>query len=152
MAPSNLTHRNVESLDLKFIKRQSFTKYQLNMSKHMGQKYRQLCLSSILISVRGITHIRLRKRDQRIVYKIGPGNRQWGAFTEKCTNDRTILHDTKGRPIVVCLRKMHLWGSKSHAVYSIPLCFYLGWSAYFGTMSKIRVWPYYNGYMTGGGG
>ena len=35
---------------------------------------------------------------------------------------------------------MHIWGSKSHAVYSIPLCFYLGWSAYFGTMSIIRVW------------
>ena len=46
---------------------------------------------------------------------------------------------------------MHLWGSKSHAVYSITLCFYPGWSAYLGTMSKIRVWPYYNEYMTGGG-
>ena len=45
---------------------------------------------------------------------------------------------------------MHLWGVKSHAVYSIPLCFYLGWGAYLNTMSKIRVWPYYNGYMTGG--
>ena len=48
-----------------------------------------------------------------------------------------------------CLRKMHLWGSKLHVVYSIPRCVYLGWSAYLGTMSKIRVWPYYNGYMTG---
>ena len=49
-------------------------------------------------------------------------------------------------------RKMHLWGSKSHAVYSIPLCFYLEWSAHLGTMSNFRVWPYYNGYMTGWGG
>ena len=49
-------------------------------------------------------------------------------------------HDTAryegAEPIVYCFRKMHLWESKSHAVYSIPLCFYLGWSAYFGTMSK----------------
>ena len=47
---------------------------------------------------------------------------------------------------------MHLWESTSHVGYSIPLCFYLGWSAYLETMSKIRVWPYYNWYMTGGGG
>ena len=38
----------------------------------------------------------------------------------------------------------------SHAVYFIPLCFYLGWSAYLGTMSKRSVWPYHNGYMAGG--
>ena len=38
---------------------------------------------------------------------------------------------------------MHLWESKSHAVYSIPLCFYIGWKAYLKTMSKIHVWPYY---------
>ena len=48
-----------------------------------------------------------------------------------------------------CFRKMHLWGSKLHAVYSIPLCFYFGFSAYLRTVSKIRVWPYYNGYITG---
>ena len=88
--------------------------------------------------------------DQDLVYKIGPGNRHWGVFAEKCINNRTIRHNTKGtETIVYCLRKMHLWGSKSNAVYSIPLCFYLGWSAYLGTMSKICVWPYYNGYMTG---
>ena len=62
-------------------------------------------------------------------------------------------HDTKrAEPIVYCFRKMHLLGSKSHAVYSITLSFYLGWRAYLGTMSKIRIWPYYNGYMTGGDG
>ena len=68
---------------------------------------------------------------------IGPRNRHWGAFPEKCIKNRTIRHDMKGaEPIVYCFRKMHLWGSNSHVVYSIPLCFYLGW------MSKIRVWPY----------
>ena len=51
--------------------------------------------------------------------------------------------------IVYCFRKMHFWGSRSHAVYSVPLCFYLGWSAYLKTMSKICISPYYNGYMTG---
>ena len=67
---------------------------------------------------------RLSRRDQCIVYKIGPCNRQWGAFAERCINNRTIRHDTKGVvPIVSCFRKMNLWGSKSHAVYSIPLCF-----------------------------
>ena len=89
--------------------------------------------------------------DQCIVHKIGPRNRLWGAFAKRCINNRTIRHDAKGAvPIVYCFRKMHLWGSTSHAVYSIPLCFYLGWSAYLEMMSKIRVWSYYNGYMTGG--
>ena len=55
-----------------------------------------------------------------------------------------IRHDTKGvRPIMYCFRKRLHLGRKSHAVYSIPLCFYLGWSAYSGTISKRRVWPYY---------
>ena len=62
--------------------------------------------------------------DQGIINKVGPGNCHWGAFAEKCINNRTIRHDTKGmEPIVYCLRKMHLWESKPHAVYSIPLCF-----------------------------
>ena len=78
--------------------------------------------------------------DQGIVHKIGQGNRHWVAFAKRCINNHTIRHDAKGAvPIVYCFRKMQL----SHAVYSIPLCFYLGWSAYLETMSKIRVRPYY---------
>ena len=100
---------------------------------------------------------RLGKRigDQGIVYKIGRHNRHWGAFAEKCINNRTIRHGSKGgggaERIVYRFRKMHLLGSKLRAVYSISLCvfFYLGWSAYLGMMSKIRVWSYYNGYITG---
>ena len=45
---------------------------------------------------------------------------------------------------------MHLWGSKLHAGYSIPLHFYLERSAIWGRCLKIRVQPYHNGYMTGG--
>ena len=64
------------------------------------------------------------RRDQGIPYKIGLRNRRWGAFAERCINNHTIRHDTKGaEPIVCCFRKMHLWGIKSHAVCSIPLCF-----------------------------
>ena len=85
-------------------------------------------------------YIRLPRRDQGtcIVYLfVGARNRHWGAFAKRCINNRTIPHDAKGAvPIVYCFRKMHLWGSTSHAVYSIPLCFYLGWSAYLETMSK----------------
>ena len=67
--------------------------------------------------------------DQGIVYKIGPGNRHWEAFAEKCINNITIRHDTKGaEPIVCCFRKMHACS----LFYS--LCFYVGCSAYFGTM------------------
>ena len=65
--------------------------------------------------------------DQGIVHKIGPRNRHWGAFAKRCINTRTIRHDAQGAvPIMYCFRKKHLWGSTSHAVYSIPLCFYLG--------------------------
>ena len=68
--------------------------------------------------------IRLPRRDQGIVYKLGPRNRHWDAFAEICINNRTTRHDTKGAvPIVYCFRKTQLWGSKSHAVYFIPLCF-----------------------------
>ena len=55
---------------------------------------------------------------------VGQGNRHWRAFAKRCINNRTIRHDAMGAvPIVYCFRKMHLWESKSHAVYSIPLCF-----------------------------
>ena len=42
-----------------------------------------------------------------------------------------------------CFRKRHLWGSKLHAGNSIPLRFYLRWSAFWGRCPKIRVWHYY---------
>ena len=48
-----------------------------------------------------------------------------------------------------CLRRRQLWGSKVHAGYSIPLRFYLERSAIWGRCQKIRVRPYFNGYMTG---
>ena len=41
-------------LDLKFIKWKSYTEFQLNMSKHVGEKCGRLCISSILTSKRGI--------------------------------------------------------------------------------------------------
>ena len=83
--------------------------------------------------------------DQGIVYLfVGHVNRHWGAFAKRCINNRTIRHDAKGAvPIAYCLRKMHLWGSKLHAGYSIPLRFYLGWSAFWGRYQKTRVRPYY---------
>ena len=40
--------------DLKFIKWKSYTKFQLNISKHVGEKCGRLCISSILTSKRGI--------------------------------------------------------------------------------------------------
>ena len=80
------------------------------------------------------------------------GNRHWGAFAKRCIDNRTIRHDAKGAmPIVYCFRTMHLWGSKSHAVYSIPLCFYLGWSAYLEDDVR-NSWPALLYYMTEGGG
>ena len=36
-------------LDLRFIKRKSYTKFQLNISKHVGEKWGKLCIASILI-------------------------------------------------------------------------------------------------------
>ena len=66
---------------------------------------------------------RLPRRDQGIVYKIWPLNRHLSTFAERCINNRTIRHDMKvAVPIVNCYRKMHLYRSKSRAVYSIPLC------------------------------
>ena len=62
---------------------------------------------------------------------VGQVNRHWGAFATRCINNRTIRHDAKGAvPIVYCLRKMLLWGSKLHSCYSISLRFYLGWSVF----------------------
>ena len=65
--------------------------------------------------------------DQGIVYLfVGHVNRHWAAFAKRCRNNRTIRHDAKGAvPIVYYLRKIHLWGSKLHAGYSIPLRFIL---------------------------
>ena len=52
-----------------------------------------------------------RKGDQGIVYKIGPGNRHWGAFAEKYIYNRTIRYHTKGaEPIMYCFRKMQPLG------------------------------------------
>ena len=42
-------------VDLIFIKRKSYTQFQLNKSKHVGEKCEKLCISSILSSERGIT-------------------------------------------------------------------------------------------------
>ena len=86
---------------------------------------------------------------------MGPytSNRHWGAFAETCKNNRTIRHDMKGRNQSCIVLERCTFGEVSRMRFiliSIPLCFYLGWSAYLGTMSKIRVLPYYNGYMTGG--
>ena len=57
--------------------------------------------------------------DQGIVYLfVGHVNRHWGAFAKRCINNRTIRHDAKGAvPIVYCLRKMQLEGSKLHAYH-----------------------------------
>ena len=89
--------------------------------------------------------------DQGIVYLfVGHVNRHWSAFAKRCINNRTIRHDAKGTvPIVYCLRKMHLWGSKLHADFCIPSRFYLGWSAFLGTMSKNSC-PALLSYMTEG--
>ena len=54
---SDKNWRKLMTLDfnLKFIKWKSYTKSQLNMSKHIEEKYGKLCISSILSSKRGIT-------------------------------------------------------------------------------------------------
>ena len=82
--------------------------------------------------------------DQGIAYLfVGHTNRHLGAFAKRCINNRTIRHDAKGAVLIVyCLRKMHLSESKVHAGYSIPLRFYLGWSAFWGRCKKIRVRNY----------
>ena len=76
--------------------------------------------------------------DQGIVYLfVGHVNRHSCAFAKRCINNRTIRHDAKGRcQSCIVLRKMHLWGSKLHAGYSIPLRFYLGWSAFWRRCQK----------------
>ena len=46
-------------LDLKYSKTKSYAKFQLNMSKHVREKWGKLCISSILSSKRGITPTKL---------------------------------------------------------------------------------------------
>ena len=43
------------TLDLKFIRLKSYTKFKLNMSKHVGENGEKMCISSILSSKRGIS-------------------------------------------------------------------------------------------------
>ena len=82
---------------------------------------------------------------------IGLVNRNLRLLVGKCINNRTRGRSGKGAELIVyCFRKRHLWGSKLHAGYSIPLRFYLGWSAFWGRCQKIRVGPYYIYYMTEG--
>ena len=82
---------------------------------------------------------------------IGLLNRNLRLLVGKCINNRTRGRSGKGAELIVyCFRKRHLWGSKLHAGYSIPLRFYLGWSAFWGRCQKIRVGPYYIYYMTEG--
>ena len=58
---------------------------------------------------------------------IGLVNRNLRLLDGKCINNRTRGRSGKGAELIVyCFRKRHLWGSKLHAGYSIPLRFYLG--------------------------
>ena len=69
----------------------------------------------------------------------------------KSINNHKRGRSRKGAELIVyCFRRRHLWGSKLRTGYSIPLRFYLEWSAIWGRCQKIRVRPYSNGYMTGG--
>ena len=63
---------------------------------------------------------------------VGHVSRHWGALAKRGINNRTIRHDEKGAvPIVYCLIKMHLWGSKLHT--GIPfLCVFILDGALFG--------------------
>ena len=82
---------------------------------------------------------------------IGLVNRNLRLLVGKCIDNHTRGRSGKGAELIVyCFRKRHLWGSKLHAGYSIPLRFYLGWSAFWGRCQKIRVGPYYIYYMTEG--
>ena len=58
-----LDHKWWQSLDLNFIKRISswYTKFQLNMSKHVREKFGKLCISSVLSSKRDKTDKNWRK-------------------------------------------------------------------------------------------
>ena len=68
---------------------------------------------------------------------IGLVNRNLRLLAGKCINDRTRGRSGKGAELIVyCFRKRHLLGSKLHAGYSIPLRFYLGWSAFWGRCQK----------------
>ena len=113
-----------------FSKRTPMTVYVANKEVH----------NTLIAYIYQRVYIRLPRR----YLFVGHVNRHWGAFAKRCINNRTIRHDAKGAvPIVYCLRKMHLWGSKLHAGYSIPLRFYLGWSAFWGRCQKNRVRLYY---------
>ena len=62
-------------LDLYYSKTKSYVKFQLNMSKHVREKCRILCISSILSSKRVITPTKLTQIDdtrtiRRIIYKF----------------------------------------------------------------------------------
>ena len=83
--------------------------------------------NTLIASIYQCVYIRLLRRDQGIVdVFVGPRNRHWGAFAKRCKKSRETARCDGAVPIVYCFRKMHVCGSKSHAVYSIPLCFYLG--------------------------
>ena len=49
-------------LALWYIKTKSYTKFELNMSKHVGEKCGKLCISSILSSQRGITPTKIEAK------------------------------------------------------------------------------------------
>ena len=85
--------------------------------------------------------------------RICPRNRHWGELAGKCINSPTRGRSQKGAELIVyCFRRRHLWGSKLHAGFTFPMRFYLKWSTIWGPCQKIRVRPYYNGYMIGGVG
>ena len=50
-------------LDLKYTKTESYAKFQLNMSKHLGEKCGKLCISYILSLQRGITPSKIDQSD-----------------------------------------------------------------------------------------
>ena len=82
--------------------------------------------------------------DKGTVYKIGPHSRHWDVFAEKCINNHTIRHGTKGgggaEPIVYCFRKMH---------HAVPCGLFYSFEFLSPTerlFGDDRVWPYHNGY------
>ena len=69
---SNKTWRKLMrlELDLYYSKTKSYEKFQLNMSMHVREKCGKLCISSILISKRGITPTKLDAnwRDSNLIW------------------------------------------------------------------------------------